>query len=72
MCAYSDQCPHGHGHIRPFHTYVCPSTVCWQELVEASQTLINSAVTSPEGDGRRLLADYDIDPTHATYFTYLT
>ena len=38
MCAYSDQWPHGHGHIRPFHTCVCPSSVCWQELVEAFQT----------------------------------
>ena len=33
---------------------------------------LNNAVTAPGGDGRRLLVDYDIDPTHATYFTYFT
>jgi hypothetical protein len=39
MRVYADQCAHRHGHIRLFHTYVCLSSVCWQEPVEASQTL---------------------------------
>ena len=50
-CVYSDQWPHGHGHIRLVHTSVCPSNVCWQEPV-TSQDIPdrNSSVTAPGGD----------------------
>ena len=38
MCVYS-----WHEHIRPFHTYVCPPSVFWQEPVDTSQTLTVSS-----------------------------